>query len=46
MARDIRKRKELRRLGWTVVRIWETDILRDPDAAAVKIERLFRRKRG
>jgi DNA mismatch endonuclease, patch repair protein len=46
MARDLRKRKELRRLGWTVVRIWETDILRDPDAAAVKIERLFRRKRG
>jgi DNA mismatch endonuclease, patch repair protein len=46
MARDLRKRKELRRLGWTVVRIWETDILRDPDAAAVKIERLIRRKRG
>jgi len=45
MARDLRQGKELKQLGWTVVRIWETDILRDPEAAASRIEGLLKRKR-
>jgi DNA mismatch endonuclease, patch repair protein len=44
MARDVLKKTELKRLGWKVVRVWETDILRDAEAAAWKIERLMGRK--
>lgn len=33
-ARDRRVTKMLRDLGWTVTRLWETDIVRDPEAAA------------
>lgn len=32
--RDRRVTNALRSQGWTVVRLWETDILRDPHAAA------------
>jgi DNA mismatch endonuclease, patch repair protein len=46
MARDLRKRRELNQLGWTVIRVWETDILRDVEAAVSKVERLLRRKRA
>jgi DNA mismatch endonuclease, patch repair protein len=46
MARDLRKRRDLNRLGWRVVRIWETDILRNPEEAVSKVERLLRRKRA
>lgn len=34
MDRDRRKDAALRDLGWTVVRLWERDVLASPDAAA------------
>jgi DNA mismatch endonuclease Vsr len=39
VVRDQRVRKQLRRLGWSTMRLWESTILRDPDAAARKIVR-------
>ena len=45
VARDSRVNIELKRLGWLVVRIWETDINRAPERAAAKIELLLRRRR-
>lgn len=32
--RDARSRRALRRLGWHVIALWETDIKRDPEQAA------------
>ena len=37
-ARDRRITRELVRLGWDVLRLWETDVLRDPEAAATLVE--------
>ena len=37
MNRDRRYNKELKHLGWSVVRIWESDILKDPQLAATKV---------
>lgn len=37
MARDREQAKALRRSGWKVVRLWETDILKDPPGAAEKV---------
>jgi DNA mismatch endonuclease, patch repair protein len=37
--RDRLVAKQLRHLGWQVIRVWETDILKDPRAAAKRIER-------
>lgn len=34
IARDHRTDRHLRRLGWMVVRLWETDILTDTESAA------------
>lgn len=34
VARDVRNADALAALGWRVIRLWETDILRDPTAAA------------
>jgi len=34
IARDKKNTRTLRSLGWRVVRVWETDILRDPAAIA------------
>lgn len=34
VARDVRNAGALAALGWRVIRLWETDILRDPTAAA------------
>lgn len=34
MARDRRQEAKLTRSGWTVVRLWETDVLMSPDRAA------------
>lgn len=45
-ARDRRISRELRRAGWTVVRLWETDVLRDPEAAADRVEAATRRTRN
>jgi DNA mismatch endonuclease, patch repair protein len=32
--RDLRNNALLEELGWRVVRLWETDVLKDPDDAA------------
>lgn len=37
VARDRLRNLELRREGWNVLRLWETEILRDPDAAAQQV---------
>jgi DNA mismatch endonuclease (patch repair protein) len=34
IARDLRHTQALQDLGWTVFRLWETDILKDVEAAA------------
>lgn len=39
VARDRRVRRELRALGWRVVRLWETDIHAEPDRAAARVAR-------
>ena len=39
VARDRRNTRALQRLGWTVVRLWETEILRDVSWAAAKVEK-------
>lgn len=42
VARDRRQERELQDAGWTVLRYWETDILRDADKIAVDISRVIR----
>ena len=37
ISRDRDVNAKLRALGWGVVRIWETDILRDPERAALAV---------
>lgn len=37
VARDRRRTRDLRKLGWTVLRFWETDIHASPDRLARKI---------
>lgn len=39
VARDRRVDRELADLGWTVIRVWEKDILRDPVHEASRIYR-------
>ena len=39
VARDRRNTRLLRQAGWTVVRLWETDILRDVTRAVRRVER-------
>lgn len=43
--RDRRQCRILRRHGWSVLRIWEKDVLRNPPEAAVVVCRLLRRRR-
>jgi len=38
VARDRRNTRLLRAAGWTVVRLWETDVLRDVARAAGRVE--------
>jgi len=38
--RDRRIRRQLRRAGWHVVSLWETDVVRDPSAAARRVARI------
>lgn len=40
--RDLMQRRALESAGWRVVRLWETDILKDPTAAAAIVERIIR----
>lgn len=37
--RDVRSHRQLRRKGWTVIRIWEHQVERDPDACLSRILR-------
>jgi len=39
MQRDRAQQKLLERQGWRVVRLWETDIKRDPERAAMQVFR-------
>ena len=41
--RDRRNNRLLKREGWTVIRVWETDIYRDPQQAAQTIAEFVRR---
>lgn len=41
VARDRRNNRMLREQGWTVVRLWETEILRTPAEAAASIIRIL-----
>src|SRR6266542_778202 len=42
VARDRRNTRALRRAGWTVLRLWETDIIRDVLKAAGRVEDVVR----
>jgi DNA mismatch endonuclease (patch repair protein) len=44
-SRDRRVVRLLRKKGWTVIRIWETDICENPERAAVIVESLVKRSR-
>jgi DNA mismatch endonuclease (patch repair protein) len=43
--RDRRQCRILRRSGWSVLRLWEKDVLRNPSKAAVLIHRRVNRRR-
>jgi DNA mismatch endonuclease (patch repair protein) len=43
MARDKRHGACLQKLGWTVIRLWEKDILADPNRAAAVVAAELRR---
>jgi DNA mismatch endonuclease, patch repair protein len=38
--RDERQNRELRAEGWTVVRMWESEISRDPEGVAAKVAKV------
>src|SRR5271157_6076411 len=44
IARDKRTTAELERLGWAVVRLWETDTLKRPKATATELREMIRRR--
>jgi DNA mismatch endonuclease (patch repair protein) len=44
IERDVLQTGTLKRMGWRVVRIWETDILKDPQSYALRIETLVRKR--
>jgi DNA mismatch endonuclease, patch repair protein len=47
VARDEKATAELRRLGWKVVRIWESDVRKSPERAAARVLRVVNgRRRG
>jgi DNA mismatch endonuclease, patch repair protein len=43
VARDRRNNRALRAAGWNVIRLWETEILKDVARAAEKVEKTVRR---
>lgn len=45
VARDFRQTRILRRHGWAVVRLWEKDVLKNPNAAAALVSRRVRERR-
>lgn len=42
IARDKRQTRQLEHAGWLVIRIWETDVLRNPGEAAERVQRLVK----
>ena len=46
VLRDRRHTRALAREGWHVVRLWETDILSDPEDMAIRVEAILRRRSG
>jgi DNA mismatch endonuclease (patch repair protein) len=42
VARDARNNLALHQAGWTVLRLWETDILASPEGAAARVEDIVR----
>lgn len=46
VARDARVRKELRREGWTVVRVWEHAVTRGVSRCGARVERAVQRGMG
>lgn len=45
IARDLRTSRALRRFGWLVVRVWETDVIGDPASLAQKIRNQILKRR-
>jgi DNA mismatch endonuclease Vsr len=45
IERDKRQTALLRRRGWSVLRIWEKDLLADPDATLTRMNRQLTRRR-
>lgn len=45
IARDLRQSRKLRRHGWSVLRLWEKDILKNPIGAALIVARRIQRRR-
>jgi DNA mismatch endonuclease, patch repair protein len=45
MARDARVNGSLRRRGWCVIRVWESELMRDPDAVLATLRRRVGRRR-
>ncbi|MEW5852488.1 MAG: very short patch repair endonuclease [Myxococcota bacterium] len=45
-SRDRRVARTLRADGWSVVRVWETDVLKDPEGAVRAVVRHLRRRQS
>ena len=45
IERDILQTKKLSRMGWLVLRVWETDILKDPISHAIRVNAVVRKRR-
>jgi len=45
VVRDRRNTRALKLAGWTVIRLWETDILRDVGRAAARVEAIVMKRR-
>jgi len=46
VARDLKVTQLLRGLGWKVLRLWESEVLRNPERAARTIEAALRERRS
>jgi DNA mismatch endonuclease (patch repair protein) len=44
IARDRKNNRILRKKGWTVLRLWESDILKNTDKVAQSIKKIVRKK--
>lgn len=45
IARDRRRRGQLRRMGWSVIRLWEHEIISDVFRAVTKLRRVLDRRK-